>query len=93
MQVQDFEHRCYVQFEDKSMCWVHFKDLQPIIKENASSDCGESDVTCAVCHDGKSEKPNEIVLCDKCCQGVLGLEKNFFAYINTVYYQFSTRRL
>ena len=70
-QVADFQHRCYVQFEDKSKCWVHFKDLQPINKDSddeASHIDAESDVLCAICRDGKSEKPNEIDLCDKCGQ-------------------------
>ncbi|CAK8673872.1 unnamed protein product [Clavelina lepadiformis] len=75
--VSDFEHHCMVQFEDKSVFRVHFKDLQPINGGDKSDDEEDkllldevdSDLTCALCRDGKSEPPNDIVLCDKCGQG------------------------
>uniref|UniRef100_H2Y8K3 Tudor domain-containing protein n=1 Tax=Ciona savignyi TaxID=51511 RepID=H2Y8K3_CIOSA len=67
--VDDFAHRCYVQFEDKSMFWAQFKDLQMINNKDGSDNGVDSDVTCSICHDGVSDPPNEIVLCDKCGQG------------------------
>jgi len=81
MQVDDLKHRCGVQFEDKSVSSVHFKDLQLLTnKEDSDGRSGDddddddvSDVTCMLCRDGASEPPNEIVLCDKCGQGAVFL--------------------
>uniref|UniRef100_H2Y8K4 PHD-type domain-containing protein n=1 Tax=Ciona savignyi TaxID=51511 RepID=H2Y8K4_CIOSA len=56
-------------FEDKSMFWAQFKDLQMINNKDGSDNGVDSDVTCSICHDGVSDPPNEIVLCDKCGQG------------------------
>nr|CAB3264046.1 metal-response element-binding transcription factor 2 [Phallusia mammillata] len=80
--VDDLKHQCHVQFEDKSISAVHFKDMQLLNngKSDDDDDDGEdsakviseeldSDVTCTLCRDGKSDPPNEIVLCDKCGQG------------------------
>ncbi|XP_078493631.1 metal-response element-binding transcription factor 2 [Ciona intestinalis] len=67
--VDDFQHKCYIQFEDKSVFWAQFKDLQMINNKDDSDNDSGSDVTCTMCRDGNSDPPNEIVLCDKCGQG------------------------
>lgn len=78
--MDDLKHQCHVQFEDKSISACHFKDMQ-LLNNGKSDDDDEvksnveyeidSDVTCTLCRDGKSDPPNEIVLCDKCGQGTI----------------------
>lgn len=66
-----------MKFEDDSRFWVHFKDLHFIEdsaneeKPSTKAEEDESDVTCVLCRGGASDPPNEIVLCDKCGQGLL----------------------
>uniref|UniRef100_UPI00358E9ADE metal-response element-binding transcription factor 2-like isoform X1 n=2 Tax=Myxine glutinosa TaxID=7769 RepID=UPI00358E9ADE len=54
---------CLITFEDFSEFWVFWKDIQSL------GGVSGGDVVCTVCQEGTSEKPNEIVICDKCGQG------------------------
>lgn len=81
-QVDDYTHKCFMRFEDESSFWVHFKDLHHMSNTTATEneetgvedehelDKEDSDVTCFLCRDGVSDPPNEIVICDKCGQGM-----------------------
>nr|XP_054769959.1 metal-response element-binding transcription factor 2-like isoform X2 [Lytechinus pictus] len=61
----DKEHeRCMVSFEDESEFWVLYKDLQKAHTQNE-----DQDITCFMCSDGRSEFPDEIVICDRCGRG------------------------
>ncbi|KAL5012351.1 hypothetical protein ScPMuIL_010902 [Solemya velum] len=61
LKVDEKSSKCFVRFEDNSEFWVLFKDLQK------GQNSGE--ITCCQCQEGRSEVPNEIVLCDNCGMG------------------------
>ncbi|XP_064649583.1 PHD finger protein 19-like isoform X2 [Lineus longissimus] len=60
--VDDAKERCCIRFEDDSEYWSLFKDIQRGIVQIDPT----SDIYCRMCHTGKSDSPNEIVLCDGC---------------------------
>ncbi|KAJ8039430.1 Metal-response element-binding transcription factor 2 [Holothuria leucospilota] len=62
--VEEDKARCLVSFEDNSLHWVLFKDIQ-----KGQMEVETDDIKCCVCDDGKSDAPNEIVICDKCGTG------------------------
>ncbi|KAK2172560.1 hypothetical protein NP493_949g00057 [Ridgeia piscesae] len=61
VKVDDKQKRCYIKFEDDSEHWARFKDIQ--------KGRTRGEISCVLCHGGKSVKPNEIVLCDHCGLG------------------------
>uniref|UniRef100_A0A8C4N952 PHD finger protein 1 n=1 Tax=Eptatretus burgeri TaxID=7764 RepID=A0A8C4N952_EPTBU len=62
-QVDKKRQNCLITFEDFSEFWVFWRDIQSL------GGVSGGDVVCTVCQEGTSEKPNEIVICDKCGQG------------------------
>ncbi|GAB6025010.1 mitochondrial transcription factor 2 [Chamberlinius hualienensis] len=60
--VDDLNQRCLIRYEDLSVYWIMFKDIQKESFEN-------SDIICCICNSGVSESPNEIVICDNCSAG------------------------
>ncbi|CAH1786096.1 unnamed protein product [Owenia fusiformis] len=52
------KEKCLVQFEDDSRYWALFKDLKEAPPKG--------EIHCNSCFSVTSDKPNEIVLCDKC---------------------------
>ncbi|RWS13915.1 metal-response element-binding transcription factor 2-like protein [Dinothrombium tinctorium] len=65
--VDTFSEHCLVRYEDYSIYWSPFKDLHKQL--STGTVMSDSDILCAVCRDGTSKSPNEIVICDICNQG------------------------
>lgn len=59
--------RCLVCFEDGSEIWVDNRDVHIQLTLDQLNE--DEDIVCCICDDGKSEAPNEIILCDVCQQG------------------------
>ncbi|XP_023241987.1 metal-response element-binding transcription factor 2-like [Centruroides sculpturatus] len=62
VEVDNENQRCLVNFEDNSLHWILYKDLQTGTMQT-------DEITCAICDGEKSEAPNEIVICDRCNRG------------------------
>lgn len=59
--------KCLVCFEDGSEVWLNNRDVHIQLTLDQMSE--DEDIVCCICDDGKSEPPNEIILCDVCQQG------------------------
>lgn len=67
VQIDSLTEKCLIQFEDNSIYWTRFEDLHKQL--SMGSVMADSDLLCAICRDGTSQTPNEIVICDVCNQG------------------------
>lgn len=59
--------KCLVCFEDGSEVWVKNRDVHIQLTLDQLNE--DEDIVCCICDDGRSEPPNEIILCDVCQQG------------------------
>lgn len=62
IKVEDEYGRCAVKFEDGSQYWSLYKDIH-------KGPPAGGEIVCTVCDSGTSQKPDEIVICDKCSLG------------------------
>lgn len=66
LKFRDSDQKCKVKFEDNYECWLHRNDIH---LELALGFIKDDQIVCCICDGGKSEAPNELILCDVCQQG------------------------
>lgn len=66
IEYNDKKNECKVMFEDSTISWIKAKDLHLQLSPDKLT---EGNIICCICDDGRSELPNEIIMCDTCEQG------------------------